>query len=133
MQKKKVKFKPLSKRNRDRAVLFGFLAVFSAVVLRSFMFPLIFATLCALNIHLMTKAKSSEEALAEKMKKSRESMDDELSERERKFMDRYTDSDEERKKYNDDWISQRIRQMDEEDAFYDSLESEEGEEESEDE
>ena len=132
MQKrKKVRFKPLSKHNRDRAILFGFLAVLSAVVLRSFLFPVIFAVLCALNIYLMTKAKASEEALTEKMRKSEETMGDELSEREKRFMQRYTDSEEAKKKYNDDWISQRIRQMDEEDALYDSLESEEGDEEDE--
>ena len=128
-KKKKVKFKPLSKCNRDRAILFGFLAVLSAVVLRSFLFPVIFTVLCALNIYLMTKAKASEEALTEKMRKSEETMGDELSEREKKFMQKYTDSEEAKKKYNDDWISQRIRQMDEEDALYDSLESEEGDEE----
>ena len=123
-KKKKVKFVPLSKRNRNRAFLYGSLAVISAVVLRSFLFSAIFAAVCALNVYLMMKAKASEEALAEKMAKSEETMGDELSEQERKFMQRYTHSNE---KYNDDWVSQRIKQMDEEDALYDYLESEEGE------
>lgn len=133
MQKKKKKFKPLSERNKERAILYGFLAVLSLVVLRNFFFPVIFITLCVLNIHLMTKAKSSEEALIDKMKKSEETMDEDLSKSERKFMQRYTNSDEDIKKRNEDWISQRIREMDEEDALYDSLESEEDAEEYEDE
>lgn len=133
MQKKKKKFKPLSERNKERAILYGFLAVLSLVVLKNFFFPVIFTTLCVLNVHLMMKAKSSEEALIDKMKKSEETMDEDLSKSERKFMQRYTNSDEDIKKRNEDWISQRIREMDEEDALYDSLESEEDIEEYEDE
>lgn len=120
--KKKVRIKPLSVQNRNRAILFGFLAAFALVGFRSILFCIIFAVVAAANVFLAGKAKISEEAMKQKIKDSEQAYGDDLTEREKRFLQKYSDSDKDARFETQNWIEDRIRQMDAEDEYYDSLE-----------
>lgn len=122
-KKKKARVRLLSTANRNRAIFFGFLSVFSILGFRSVLFCIIFAAVAAVNIFLFGKAKQSEEAIREKIRESEKVYDSDLTEREKRFMQKYSDSDEDEKTKTRSWIEERIRKMDEEDEYYDNLEN----------
>ena len=118
---KEFKFKPMSKRNRNRTILYAFMAVISAAFLNSIPLTLVFAGLTAANYMLTQKSKANEQVYAEKLRNLEKELGGEMTEDEKATLHKYIP---EAKKQNAKDIQNLIDELsDDEDEFYEEYEA----------
>ena len=122
--KKEVKYKPMSKKNVKWAVLYGFLAVSSLVILHSVLYFLIFAALTVANVFLIKRFKKNEAVYTEKVKKVEQALGGDLTDAERRELYKYcSPTDDGEEESDKDKINAMIKRYAEEDAMYETLEA----------
>lgn len=81
--------KPLSKRNMRNAVLYALTAIVSVPLMRTVLAAILLGSIAIAYFLLARKAKERELALAEKAQMLEERMGDDLTDKERDFLQKY--------------------------------------------
>ena len=120
-KRKEFKFIALSRQNLFRTILYGFILLLAIIFRLSWGVILLLSTVTICNIFLTKKSLQNEAKYAEKIDKIEKAFGNDLTEKERKMLNRLVPRVNYEEDINKEYLENLIAKMDKEDAVYEGL------------